>query len=101
VPTDALLRLQAVAWVAGFIEGNFVTTFHGWLIGTVIAVVLCVPDWPIYNRHPVAWLSSVPPSGSSKLGKKGSADAKAEKPKKTKVAGEKVKAAPKKEKKTL
>lgn len=25
-----------------------------------IALQLCVPDWPFYNRHPVKWLESVP-----------------------------------------
>ena len=25
-----------------------------------ISVVLCVPDWPIYNRHPIKWLESIP-----------------------------------------
>jgi len=25
-----------------------------------ISLVLCVPDWPIYNRHPIKWLESIP-----------------------------------------
>ena len=25
-----------------------------------ISVALCVPDWPIFNRHPVKWLECVP-----------------------------------------
>ena len=67
---------QAVAWVVGFVQQNFLSTFYGWLVGVCISVVLCVPDWPLFNRHPVSWLSEVPPSGK-KDGRDGGAGAKA------------------------
>ena len=52
--------------MVGFVQQNFLSTFYGWLAGVVISVVLCVPDWPIFNRNPVSWLSEVPPSGGKK-----------------------------------
>eukprot|EP00985_Skeletonema_marinoi_P015177 scaffold7770_cov121-Skeletonema_marinoi.AAC.4 len=30
------------------------------VIGVGISILLCVPDWPIYNKHPVKWLESIP-----------------------------------------
>eukprot|EP00549_Striatella_unipunctata_P026344 CAMPEP_0118673346 /NCGR_PEP_ID=MMETSP0800-20121206/266_1 /TAXON_ID=210618 ORGANISM="Striatella unipunctata, Strain CCMP2910" /NCGR_SAMPLE_ID=MMETSP0800 /ASSEMBLY_ACC=CAM_ASM_000638 /LENGTH=92 /DNA_ID=CAMNT_0006568389 /DNA_START=63 /DNA_END=341 /DNA_ORIENTATION=- len=50
----------AVGWVYGYIQQDFTFCFYAWLAGVVISVVLCVPDWPFYNRHPIKWLESVP-----------------------------------------
>lgn len=30
------------------------------LIHFLAVLQACVPDWPIYNRHPIKWLDSVP-----------------------------------------
>ncbi|KAH8094072.1 hypothetical protein JL720_4061 [Aureococcus anophagefferens] len=70
---------------------DFTVTFGGWAVGLVIAMLLCVPDWPMFNRHPagalsaqrgsgraqVPWLASIPSSKSkSKSKKKKTKDAK-------------------------
>jgi len=26
----------------------------------ILSIIICVPDWPWFNRHPVKWLDSVP-----------------------------------------
>ena len=31
-----------------------------WLAGLVLAMVICVPDWPIFNRNPTPWLEEIP-----------------------------------------
>ncbi len=54
------LFLQAVGWVIGFFTQDFLHTFYCWLAGLSVSVLLCVPDWPIYNRHPVKWLDRIP-----------------------------------------
>ena len=56
-----VLSTSAVAWLYGYYEDRFLYTFYGWLAGATLATLLCVPDWGIYNRNPVKWLSSVPP----------------------------------------
>lgn len=51
-------------WLAGFIgliygyvTGNFINTFRV-LFGTAIAnILIVVPSWPWWNRHPVAFKS--------------------------------------------
>mmetsp|Transcript_18980 Transcript_18980/g.39286 ORF Transcript_18980/g.39286 Transcript_18980/m.39286 type:complete len:83 (-) Transcript_18980:307-555(-) len=50
----------AVGWVMGYLQQDFTIVFQAWLAGVVISVVLCVPDWPFFNRNPIKWLESVP-----------------------------------------
>jgi len=49
-----------VGWVFGYIHQDFTMVFYVWLVGVVLSVLICVPDWPFFNRHPVQWLESVP-----------------------------------------
>mmetsp|Transcript_10656 Transcript_10656/g.19294 ORF Transcript_10656/g.19294 Transcript_10656/m.19294 type:complete len:84 (+) Transcript_10656:1-252(+) len=46
----------AVGWIIGFLHQNFLETFYVWSLGLGISIVLCVPDWPFFNRNPVKWL---------------------------------------------
>jgi hypothetical protein len=50
---------QAVGWIVGFINQDFLLTFYYWLFGLCVSVILCVPDWGIYNRNPVKWLDKI------------------------------------------
>lgn len=29
---------------------------YGWCAGLGIALILCVPPWPLFCRHPIKWL---------------------------------------------
>ena len=49
-----------MAWVCGYVAESFKVTFVIWLLGLVVAMILCVPDWPMFNRHPVDWLKEIP-----------------------------------------
>mmetsp|Transcript_29346 Transcript_29346/g.33770 ORF Transcript_29346/g.33770 Transcript_29346/m.33770 type:complete len:80 (+) Transcript_29346:153-392(+) len=62
-----ILAFGAVGWVIGYIKQDFSFVFYPWLAGVLIACVLCVPDWPYFNRNPVDWLSSVPDRRSKKM----------------------------------
>lgn len=82
-----IISFGAVGWVIGYFQQDFMIVFQAWLVGVVISVLvslllvfhsvpfsccstnrrawisplqLCVPDWPIFNRHPVKWLESIP-----------------------------------------
>jgi len=61
-----IIAFGAVGWVVGYFHQDFSYTFYAWLAGVVLACILCVPDWPFYNRHPVKWLDSVPDRRSRK-----------------------------------
>ena len=55
-----IIAFGAVGWVIGYIHQDFFIVFQVWLVGVSISVVLCVPDWPIYNRNPIKWLDAIP-----------------------------------------
>ncbi|CAJ1381633.1 unnamed protein product [Effrenium voratum] len=45
-----------IGFIHGFFAHRFLYTF-AWIFGTsAIVGLLCVPPWPMWNRHPVAWL---------------------------------------------
>ncbi|GMH84121.1 hypothetical protein TL16_g09823, partial [Triparma laevis f. inornata] len=46
----------AIGWIYGFVHQSFLQTFYIWACGLGVSVVLCVPDWPFFNRNPVKWL---------------------------------------------
>lgn len=55
-----ILLFGIVGWIYGYILQDFTYVFYSWSVGVGISLVLCVPDWPIYNRHPIKWLESIP-----------------------------------------
>ncbi|VEU34690.1 unnamed protein product [Pseudo-nitzschia multistriata] len=55
-----IIGFGGVGWVIGYFRQEFFIVFKFWLVGVVLSTVLCVPDWPFYNRHPIKWLDSVP-----------------------------------------
>ena len=55
-----VILFGAIAWFAGFYYTDFQQTFYGWLVGLVLSLLLCIPDWPWYNRNKVQWLEEIP-----------------------------------------
>ena len=55
-----MFTFAAVAWVVGYVQQNFMFTIYGWGIGTLVTAIVCLPDWPVFNQHPVSWLPSLP-----------------------------------------
>mmetsp|Transcript_28118 Transcript_28118/g.40258 ORF Transcript_28118/g.40258 Transcript_28118/m.40258 type:complete len:83 (+) Transcript_28118:61-309(+) len=49
-----------LGWIVGYIHQDFSYVFYPWLAGVILSTILCVPDWPFYNRHPIKWIESVP-----------------------------------------
>ena len=45
----------AIAWFVGYFSDDFQITVYGWAVGLGLALILCIPDWPMYNKHPVTW----------------------------------------------
>ena len=50
---------SVLAFVAGWAQDSFRTTFQLWLVGAIIASALSLVGWPWLRRNPVAWLPSV------------------------------------------
>uniref|UniRef100_A0A6U3TG41 Signal peptidase complex subunit 1 n=1 Tax=Octactis speculum TaxID=3111310 RepID=A0A6U3TG41_9STRA len=60
------IAFGAFGWIWGYVEKDFKFTMYSWGVGVAISVVLCVPDWPWFNRNPVEWRDSITSGGSSK-----------------------------------
>ena len=47
---------SACATCCSLLVGNlYIMTF----VGLVLAMLICVPDWPIFNRNPTPWLGEI------------------------------------------
>jgi signal peptidase complex subunit 1 len=70
----ALLLFGLVGFVGGYATSSFRLMVYVCAAGLVFSLLLVVPDWSWYNRHPVHWLppSSAPGGSSSVLSGSGS-----------------------------
>jgi len=57
-----LLAVAVPAYLLGWFYGSMRLMLIVYAAGVAAAVVLAVPDWPFWNRHPLRWL----PAGSVK-----------------------------------
>jgi Microsomal signal peptidase 12 kDa subunit (SPC12). len=55
-----IIIFGSIGWVYGYMEQDFSYVFYAWVVGMVISLILCVPDWPWFNKHPIKWLEAVP-----------------------------------------
>lgn len=56
-----------VSFAVGFVLKSYSAMMCGQAIAIALTVIITVPDWPFYNRHPRQWLdpSSVKPEAAS------------------------------------
>mmetsp|Transcript_25637 Transcript_25637/g.68512 ORF Transcript_25637/g.68512 Transcript_25637/m.68512 type:complete len:110 (+) Transcript_25637:71-400(+) len=45
-----------IGFVVGYIKQEFRITFLFLATGGGVSAVICLPDWPWWNRHPLEWL---------------------------------------------
>lgn len=58
-----LIAFAAVGFIAGYLLSNFLLMVVINLVGLAVTLGLVVPDWPLFNQHPLQWL---PPLNSGK-----------------------------------
>ena len=51
-----IILFGLIGFFAGYVQQDFRLTFHFLAAGSSLAACICLPDWPCWNRHPVAWL---------------------------------------------
>ena len=51
--------VQVVGFAVGYVEQSFRLTFYIAAAGLAVAAVVCVPDWPWFNRNPMPWQTPV------------------------------------------
>jgi signal peptidase complex subunit 1 len=65
-----IILCGAAGWIYGYMQQSFLPTFYAWAVGLALSLIVCTPDWPFYNRHPVAWLKEFPRPSSGGGNKK-------------------------------
>ncbi|TEB24989.1 microsomal signal peptidase 12 kDa subunit [Coprinellus micaceus] len=55
-----LVAGAAVSFIAGFALQDLRVTFGLYGAIVVLLALVALPPWPMYNRHPVKWLSTKP-----------------------------------------
>lgn len=78
-----IILFGLIGFFAGYVQQDFRLTFHFLAAGSSLAALICLPDWPWWNRHPVAWLEAEEPAQEEKKKEK---TPKADKPKKAKAS---------------
>mmetsp|Transcript_48095 Transcript_48095/g.79952 ORF Transcript_48095/g.79952 Transcript_48095/m.79952 type:complete len:116 (-) Transcript_48095:241-588(-) len=64
-----IIVVGAIAWIVGYVQQSFLITVYGWAGGVALAVLICVPNWPWFNRNPVEWLEKIPKKKKKKAKK--------------------------------
>jgi hypothetical protein len=62
LPAAAVSRCQVVGFIVGYVVQSFRVTFLWSCAGLLVALVVCLPDWPWYNRHPLKWREPAAPA---------------------------------------
>ena len=65
---------KVIALIVGFVNQDIYLTMWIGLAGTLLAMLLVVPPWPVFNQHPQPWIGSLatlPPGGIVVGGGKG------------------------------
>ncbi|PSR74582.1 hypothetical protein PHLCEN_2v9759 [Hermanssonia centrifuga] len=52
----ALVAITIVSFLVGFALQSLRATFGTFGSSTILLILVVVPQWPIYNHHPVTWL---------------------------------------------
>lgn len=77
-----VLAFAALGFLVGYTRQNFGEMMGIFTSGVVLAGVLTVPDWPAFNKHPVAWLPPrEQPGGGGQQRRSGGSGSKAAKKK--------------------
>ncbi|RZB96212.1 putative signal peptidase complex subunit 1 [Glycine soja] len=51
-----LLAFAVIAFVGGYVMASFQMMILIYAGGVVFTTLLTVPNWPLFNRHPLTWL---------------------------------------------
>jgi len=53
-----LLLPRAMSFL-GYIVESFQITLYWAITGFILSIIICLPDWPMYNRHPLHWQTPI------------------------------------------
>ncbi|KAM0746352.1 SPC12-domain-containing protein [Meredithblackwellia eburnea MCA 4105] len=63
-----LWAFTGISFLAGFFVQSLRLTFIIFTFGIVLALVLVLPAYPVYNTHPIKWLPRIDSQATAKSG---------------------------------
>jgi signal peptidase complex subunit 1 len=51
-----LVSVAVISFIVGYVKGDFGVMMSLFGVGFLFVFVLTVPNWPMYNKHPIAWV---------------------------------------------
>ena len=66
-----LVGFAAIAFLVGYLRQDFGSMMTLFGSGCAVACVVAVPDWPVYNKHPIQWLPAKGDAAGGKQQKRG------------------------------
>ncbi|PIN16339.1 Signal peptidase subunit [Handroanthus impetiginosus] len=51
-----LVSFAVVAFTVGYVLGSFQSMLVIYAAGVVLTSLITIPNWPLFNRHPLNWL---------------------------------------------
>ncbi|KIK99535.1 hypothetical protein PAXRUDRAFT_822611 [Paxillus rubicundulus Ve08.2h10] len=54
----AFIASSILSFILGFALGSLPVTMGTFSVSTVVLLLVVLPPWPQYNKHPVKWLTA-------------------------------------------
>lgn len=61
-----LILSAATSFLLGYFKQDFGLMMAMFAAGFVLTFIVTVPNWPIYNKHPIEWVKSKSKGGKKK-----------------------------------
>lgn len=56
-----LIAFAVIGFIVGYLTGSFANMAYINAAGLALTVLLVVPDWPFFRKHPLNWLPPLNP----------------------------------------
>lgn len=66
--TKMTIYTSVASFLIGWMRQDFSLMLWLFLAGVILTLVVTVPNWPMYNRDPIAWVPGKKPRGGSAIG---------------------------------
>jgi signal peptidase complex subunit 1 len=55
--TKMIIYTSLLSFLVGWMRQDFTLMLVLFVAGVILTLVVTVPNWPMYNRHPIAWVA--------------------------------------------
>ena len=55
--TNMIIYTSLVSFLIGWMRQDFTLMLGLFVAGMIVTLIATVPNWPMYNRHPIAWVA--------------------------------------------